>query len=57
MSRNNGSLLVDMPSEEAPAVARALVSAGVDVYELSAERASLEDIFFELTDQGEDASP
>ena len=36
----------------APAINRALVTAGIEVSELSERRASLEDVFLELTTNG-----
>ena len=46
------ALHVTVDPEEAPAINRALVRAGIDVSELVLERASLEDVFLELTQNG-----
>jgi ABC-2 type transport system ATP-binding protein len=56
VTRHNGSLLVNGPVDAAPALARALIAGDVDLHELAPERATLEDVFFELTDLREEAS-
>ena len=42
-------LNLDLPASAAPAVNRALVSAGADVYEITPVERSLEEVFFEIT--------
>ena len=54
VARANGGLRVAADSTAAPTVARALVEAGIALGELRPERASLEKVFLELT---EDATP
>jgi ABC-2 type transport system ATP-binding protein len=49
VARIDGGLRVDAGAAAAPAIARALVEAGIDVAELRPERASLEKVFLELT--------
>jgi ABC-type multidrug transport system ATPase subunit len=56
VSRVNGGLSVAADRAAAPAINRALVEAGIDVGELRPERASLEDVFLELTDREEEAA-
>jgi ABC-2 type transport system ATP-binding protein len=43
------SLKVEMNQDDVPAINRALVEAGIEVHDLHWERASLEEVFFELT--------
>jgi ABC-2 type transport system ATP-binding protein len=45
-------LRVEVDPAATPAINRALVQAGVDVHELRLERASLEEVFLELTREG-----
>lgn len=47
----DGGLLLTLPADRAPDVARALVDAGVDVHEITAAERSLEEVFFEMTSQ------
>jgi ABC-2 type transport system ATP-binding protein len=49
VSVEDGALTVTADLAEASAINRALVSAGIAVSELRSERASLEDVFLELT--------
>ncbi|MDQ6525787.1 ABC transporter ATP-binding protein [Nocardioides sp. LHD-245] len=49
----DGALLLTLPADRAPDVARALVGAGVDVHEITAAERSLEEVFFEMTSQKE----
>jgi ABC-2 type transport system ATP-binding protein len=50
----DGSLKVEMNRDDVPAINRLLVEAGIEVHDLHWERASLEEVFFELTqEQGE----
>jgi ABC-2 type transport system ATP-binding protein len=49
VTRVDGLLSVAVDLAQAAAVNRALVGAGIDVSELSADKASLEDVFLELT--------
>jgi ABC-type multidrug transport system ATPase subunit len=51
VARSDGGLRVAADSTAAPAIARALVEAGVELGELRPERASLEKVFLELTDE------
>jgi ABC-type multidrug transport system ATPase subunit len=51
---DDGALRITADAAAAPAIARALVEAGVAVSELRSDRASLEDVFLELTDREED---
>jgi ABC-2 type transport system ATP-binding protein len=53
VARRDGLLDVTVEVSRAPAINRALVEAGIAVSELHAEKASLEDVFLELT-AGED---
>jgi ABC-2 type transport system ATP-binding protein len=48
-------LLVSDPTVAAPAVTRALVKAGADVLSISQSRHSLEDVYFQLINQDEEA--
>jgi ABC-2 type transport system ATP-binding protein len=48
-------LAVSDPALAAPAVTRALVAAGAEVLSISQSRHSLEDVYLELVDQGEEA--
>jgi ABC-2 type transport system ATP-binding protein len=50
----DGLLDVTVDTTRAPAINRALVDAGIAVSELYAQKASLEDVFFELTTSGRD---
>jgi ABC-type multidrug transport system ATPase subunit len=43
------TVILDLPASSAPQVNRALVAAGVDVYEIAPLERSLEEVFFELT--------
>jgi ABC-2 type transport system ATP-binding protein len=43
------AVVLDLPASSAPEVNRALVAAGVDVYEIAPLERSLEEVFFELT--------
>jgi ABC-type multidrug transport system ATPase subunit len=52
----DGLLDVTVDSSRAPAINRLLVESGIAVSELYAQRASLEDVFLELTRSGEEAS-
>jgi ABC-2 type transport system ATP-binding protein len=47
--RQGESIAVDVNAEDAPAVIRRLVEAGVDIYEARWSSASLEDVFLSLT--------
>ncbi len=51
--RDAEGLLLTLPADRAPDVARALVGAGVDVHEITAAERSLEEVFFEMTSQKE----
>jgi ABC-2 type transport system ATP-binding protein len=55
VARADGGLSVAAGPEAAPAINRALVQAGIAVSELRAERASLEKVFLELTQEEEAA--
>ncbi|NUS44072.1 MAG: ABC transporter ATP-binding protein [Mycobacteriaceae bacterium] len=46
----NGGIRVEAARSDVPALARALVAAGVELRELRVDERSLEDVFFELTD-------
>jgi ABC-type multidrug transport system ATPase subunit len=50
----DGLLDVTVDTTRAPAINRALVEAGIAVSELYAQKASLEDVFLELTTSGDD---
>jgi ABC-type multidrug transport system ATPase subunit len=54
VATGDGALRVTADSSAAPAIVRALVGAGVAVTELRPERASLEDVFLNLTREGEE---
>jgi len=56
VTRVDGLLEVAVDTSEAPAINRVLVEAGIAVSELYAEKASLEDVFLELTASGKDNS-
>jgi ABC-type multidrug transport system ATPase subunit len=56
VTRVDGLLEVAVDTFEAPAINRVLVEAGIAVSELYAEKASLEDVFLELTKSGEGPS-
>ncbi|MGH8792591.1 MAG: ATP-binding cassette domain-containing protein, partial [Stackebrandtia sp.] len=49
-------LHVDVDAERAPDVARALVAAGVNVYEIRMSERTLEQVFFEMTSSNEPAA-
>jgi ABC-type multidrug transport system ATPase subunit len=51
VARQDGGLRVAADSAAAPAIARALIEAGVDLGELRPQRASLEKVFLELTEE------
>jgi len=53
----DGSIMVSVKgdAEIRPALAKALVGAGMDLYEMSVQRNSLEDVFHALTSNGVDA--
>jgi ABC-type multidrug transport system ATPase subunit len=55
-SVTDGALRIATDPIIAPSINRALVHAGVDVIELTSERASLEEVFLELTGNGRDQS-
>ncbi|PSK97218.1 ABC-2 type transport system ATP-binding protein [Haloactinopolyspora alba] len=46
---DDDGIRLDAGDESAPRLARALVEAGVDLYEIRASERSLEDVFFEMT--------
>ena len=52
----DGVLRIETDAADAAAINRALVGAGVAVSELSVERASLEEVFLDLTQEGRDRS-
>jgi ABC-2 type transport system ATP-binding protein len=54
VATSDGALRVTADPAAAPAIVRALVGAGVAVTELRPERASLEDVFLKLTQEGEE---
>jgi ABC-2 type transport system ATP-binding protein len=54
VTRVDGVLDVTVDTARAPAINRALVEAGIAVSELYAQKASLEDVFLELTASGSD---
>jgi ABC-type multidrug transport system ATPase subunit len=56
VARVEGSLRIAADPAAAAAVNRALVEAGVSVSELRLEQASLEEVFLELTQRGEEAA-
>ncbi len=56
VTRVDGGLRVAAEPAAAPAINRALVEAGIAVSELRPERASLEDVFLELTDDTREAA-
>ncbi|MPZ90635.1 MAG: ATP-binding cassette domain-containing protein [Actinobacteria bacterium] len=56
VTTSDGALRITADVANAPAINRALVNAGVDVTELSPERASLEQVFLELTGNRKDES-
>ena len=55
VERRNGALAVTADPAQAAALNRALVGADIEVAELAVERASLEDVFLDLTTEGEEA--
>jgi ABC-type multidrug transport system ATPase subunit len=54
VATGDGALRVTADPSVAPAIAQALVGAGVAITELRPERASLEDVFLNLTREGEE---
>jgi ABC-type multidrug transport system ATPase subunit len=56
VARSDGGLRVTADPAAAPAINRALVEAGIAVGELRPERASLEKVFLELTEEGREAA-
>ena len=56
VTRVDGGLRVAAEPAAAPSINRALVEAGIAVSELRPERASLEDVFLELTDDTREAA-
>jgi ABC-type multidrug transport system ATPase subunit len=55
--REGDAVVLSLPAESAPEVSRALVAAGVDVYEIAPLERSLEEVFFELTGGRPGANP
>lgn len=53
----NGHLLVDAQPDDAPKIARLLVDAGTDLYELTPHKQSLEDYFLSVTRKADHAEP
>ena len=45
----SGQVMVEGSREEAPAIVRELVAAGVDVFRIAAEEQNLEKVFLEMT--------
>jgi hypothetical protein len=56
VARVNGGLRIAADPAAAPMINRALVEAGIAVGELRPERASLEKVFLELTQQEKEAA-
>ena len=56
VSTRDGAMSITADPAEASAINRALVAAGIAVSELRTERASLEDVFLELTREGKEAT-
>jgi ABC-type multidrug transport system ATPase subunit len=56
VTTSDGALRITADVANAPAINRSLVHAGIDVTELSPERASLEQVFLELTGNRKDES-
>jgi len=56
MSTRDGAMSITVDPAEASSINRALVAAGIAVSELRSERASLEDVFLELTRDGKEAT-
>jgi ABC-2 type transport system ATP-binding protein len=56
VSTRDGAMSITADPAEASAINGALVAAGIAVYELRSERASLEDVFLELTRDGKEAT-
>jgi ABC-type multidrug transport system ATPase subunit len=54
---DNGALRISTDPSAAPAINGALVGAGVAVSELRSERASLEEVFLALTQEGKETTP
>jgi ABC-2 type transport system ATP-binding protein len=50
----SGHIAVEGTSEEAPAIVRELVAAGVDVFRIAAEEQNLEKVFLEMTSDPDD---
>lgn len=57
VSTHDGAISITTDPAEASAINGALVAAGIAVSELRTERASLEDVFLELTRDGKEATP
>ena len=49
-----GALELDLPATAAPELTRALVAAGLDVHEVSASERSLEEVFFQMTNDNKE---
>ena len=49
--REDGTIAVAVDTADVPALVRSLVSAGIDVYDVRARRATLEQLFLDLTGQ------
>jgi ABC-2 type transport system ATP-binding protein len=56
VSTRDGAMSISVDPGEASAINGALVAAGIAVSELRSERASLEDVFLELTREGKEAT-
>lgn len=50
-----GTITVSIPADRIPEMNRVLVNAGVDIYAVTPKLSSLEDLFFELVEEGEHA--
>jgi ABC-2 type transport system ATP-binding protein len=58
LSTNGEWLTVNAPREDAPHVVRTLVEQGIDVYQVAAQRQTLEEFFLSVVQEGaEDAQP
>jgi ABC-type multidrug transport system ATPase subunit len=55
--RTPAGLLLDLPVDAAPHVARELVAAGLDVLEITPTERTLEEVFFEMTHTGSHKEP
>ena len=55
--RADDLLLIDAPRSSAPELVRRLVEAGIDIFEISSDRRSLEDLFFEVTEASSAKAP